>query len=89
MKIIKQEIEIDYDTKKKIEIICSFCNTTPTFYKGSIRSVELTNLNYLEPHRVIINGNMYLFFNKSDVVFYKNLNNRIKLIDLEKYIKST
>ena len=88
MKINKQEIEIDFDTKKKIEVICSFCNATPTFYKGSIRTIEITNLSYLEPHRVIINGNMYLFFNKSDFVFYKNLNTKIKLIDLEKHIKS-
>ena len=55
MIVNKQEIEIDYATKKRIEVICSFCNTTPIFYKGSIRSIELTNLSYLEPHRVIIN----------------------------------
>ena len=30
--IIKQEIPIDESLKKKLEFICDFCNTTPTFY---------------------------------------------------------
>ena len=29
--IIKQEILIDESLKKKLEIICDFCNTTPIF----------------------------------------------------------
>ena len=88
MIINKQEIDIDYNTKKRIEVICSFCNTVPTFYKGSIRSIEMTNLRYLEPHRVIIFDNTYLFFNSLDYVFYKNLNNKIKFNELESFIKS-
>ena len=30
--VIKKEIKIDNTLKKKLEFICSFCNTTPTFY---------------------------------------------------------
>ena len=44
--IIKQEIEIETALKNKIEFICSFCNTTPTIYNGSIRTIEHTNLVY-------------------------------------------
>lgn len=29
--IIKQEIPIDESLKKKLEFICDFCNTSPTF----------------------------------------------------------
>lgn len=61
--IIKQEIEIETALKNKIEFICSFCNTTPTIHNGSIRTIEHTNLTYVEPHRVIINGITYLAFN--------------------------
>ena len=37
--IIKQEIPIDELLKKKLEFICDFCNTTPTFINGSIRNL--------------------------------------------------
>lgn len=88
MIVNKQEIEIDYATKKKIETVCSFCNIVPKFYKGSVRSIEKTNLAYLEPHRAIIDGKMYLFFNKSEYVFIGNLNHKIKIYELESCIKS-
>ena len=57
--VIKKENPIDNTLKKKLEFICSFCNTTPTFYNGS----EHTNLMYVEPHRVIIKGITFLVFN--------------------------
>ena len=56
MKIIKKEIIIEEDLKQKLEIICSFCNTKPTIINGSIRSINKTNLNYIEPHKIIIKG---------------------------------
>ena len=36
--IIKQEIEIEETLKNKIEFICSFCNTTPAIFNGSIQN---------------------------------------------------
>ena len=61
--IIKQEIEIEETLKNKIEFICGFCNTTPTIFNGSIRTIEHTNLTYVEPHRIIIKGKMFVAFN--------------------------
>jgi len=49
--------------------------------------VQKTNLNYIEPHRVIIKGITFLVFNYSNEIFVENLSNRIKLSDLETYIK--
>lgn len=86
--IIKQEIEIDSALKHKIEFICSFCNTTPTIYNGSIRTIEHTNLTYVEPHRVIINGITYLTFNYEPNIYVENLSKPIPLSNLEEYIKS-
>ena len=86
--IIKQEIEIDSSLKHKIEFICSFCNTTPTIYNGSIRTIEHTNLTYVEPHRVIINGITYVVFNYAPSVYVENLSRPISLNNLEEYIKS-
>ena len=86
--IIKQEIEIDSALKHKIEFICSFCNTTPTIYNGSIRTIEHTNLTYVEPHRVIIKGITFLVFNYSKTIYIGNLRNSIEIKDLESFIKS-
>jgi hypothetical protein len=86
--IIKQEIPIDESLKKKLEFICDFCNTTPTFINGSIRKLDKTNLTYIEPHKVIIKNITFLVFNYSTDIYIKNLNNKIQLSQLENYIKS-
>ena len=85
--IIKEKLEIDNELKKKIEFICSFCNTTPTIINGNIRKIEKTNLNYIEPHRIIIKGITFLAFNYSNEIFVENLSKNIKLSDLETFIK--
>ncbi len=85
--ITKKELEIDNELKKRIEFICSFCNTTPTIINGNIRKINKTNLNYIEPHRIIINGITFLAFNYSNEIFVENLSNKIKLSDLEAFIK--
>ncbi len=86
--ITKKELEIDNELKNKIEFICSFCNTTPTIINGNIRKVNKTNLNYIEPHRIIIKGITFLVFNYSNEIFIENLSNKIKLSDLETFIKT-
>ena len=85
--ITKKELEIDNELKNKIEFICSFCNTTPTIINGNIRKINKTNLNYIELHRVIIKGITFLVFNYSNEIFIENLSNRIKLSDLDAFIK--
>ncbi len=85
--IIKKELEIDNELKNKIEFICSFCNTIPTIINGNIRKINKTNLNYIEPHRIIIKGITFLVFDYSNEIFIENLSNRIKLSDLETFVK--
>ncbi len=85
--ITKEKLEIDNELKKTIEFICSFCNTTPTIINGNIRKINKTNLNYIEPHRIIIKGITFLAFNYSNEIFVENLSKSIKLSDLETYIK--
>ena len=86
--IIKEELEVDKELKKRIDFICDFCNTTPKFINGSIRKIDKTNLTYIEPHRIIINNITFLAFNYSNEIFIENLSNNIKLSDLENYLKS-
>ena len=86
--IIKQEIEMDACLKQKLEFICDFCNTTPTIINGSIRKLDKTNLTYIEPNRIIIKDKTFLIFNYSNEVFIENLSNKIKLSELEDYLKT-
>ncbi len=86
--IIKQELKIDETLKKRLEIICDFCNTTLEIINGSIRKVDKTNLSYIEPHRIIIKNNTFLVFNYSNEVYINNLSKKIKLTELENYIKT-
>ena len=87
IKIVKEEIEIDESLVSRLNVICDFCNTTPIIQNGSIRKIEHTNLTYIEPHRIIINNKLYLAFNYSNEIYVHNLGKKIKLSELEKYIK--
>lgn len=85
--VIKKEIDMEESLKKRLEIICDFCNTTPTIINGSIRKIDKTNLSYIELHRIIINNNLFLAFNYSNEIYINNLTKKIKLSELENYIK--
>lgn len=71
--IIKQEIDMEESLKRRLDIICDFCNTTPKIINGSIRKVDKTNLTYIEPHRIIIKNITFLAFNYSTDIYIKNL----------------
>lgn len=87
-KYIKQEVVIEESLKKKLELICEFSNTTLKIINGSIRKIDRTNLTYVEPHRIIINDITFLVFNYSNEIFIENLSNKIKLSELEDYLKT-
>ena len=86
--IIKQEVVIEESLKKKLELICEFSNTKLKIINGSIRKIDKTNLTYVEPHRIIINDITFLAFNYSNEIFIENLSNKIKLSNLEEYLKN-
>ena len=46
--------------------------------------IEHTNLAYVEPHRVIINGFNYLFFNEHNYFYINNLSNKYPISKLVK-----
>ena len=87
--IIKEEISLEESLKKKIEFICEFAKVKPTIINGNIRKIDKTNLTYIEPHRIIINNTTFLAFNYSNEIFIENLSNKIKLSELEDYLKQT
>ncbi len=86
--VIKKGIDMEESLNRRLEIICDFCNTIPTIINGSIRNIDKTNLNYIEPHRIIINNVMFLAFNYSNEIYINNLSKKIKISELENYIKT-
>ena len=85
--IIKQELEIEESLRKKIEFICEFTDIKPTFKNGCIRKIDKPNLIYIEPHSITIKNINFLFFNYSNDIYIHNLGKKIKLSELEQYIK--
>lgn len=88
VKIIKQKLEFEECLKQRLEFICEFSKVTPIFINGSIRKLERTNLTYIEPHRVIIKNITFLVFNYSNDIYITNLTKKIKLSELEDYLKN-
>ena len=88
LKVITKEIPIDEELKTRIQFICDFCNTKTTFINGSIRKVEKTNINYIEPNKIIIKGTTFLAFNHGRDVYVENLQKHINISDLQEFIKN-
>lgn len=88
LNIITKEVPIDEELQSKIQFICDFCNVKPTFINGSIRKIEKTNINYIEPNKIIIKSTTFLAFNHNKGVYVENLQKRINISDLQEYIKS-
>lgn len=55
---------------------------------GNVKKADKTNLIYIEPHRIIIDNTTFLAFNYSNDIFIEILSNKIKLSQLEDYIKT-
>lgn len=88
IKFTTQELEMESNLKQRIEFICEFCHVKPTIINGSIKRINNTNLNYLEPHKIIVNNIAFLAFNYSTDIYIGNLSKKIKLVELEDYIKN-
>ena len=86
IKIIKQEIKIIHELKNKVEWACKFSKQKYKIYESCLLIVEYTNLAYVEPHKVIINNQLYLFFNEQKYFYLGNLQNKVPLSELSEYI---
>ena len=88
MQIIKEQLQFEESLKQRLQFICEFSKATPIFINGSIRKIDKTNLSYVEPHRVIVKNITLLVFNYSNDVYINNLAKKIKLSELEDYLKN-
>ena len=82
----KEKINMSDELKTKIDWSCRFAKHKYEIYEGCLRIIEHTNLAYVEPHKVIINNRLYLFFNEQKYFYIGNLQNKIPLAELSEYI---
>lgn len=87
IRIIKQELNISPVLKKKITWASKYTNINITIKNGALIRLEPTNIAYIEPHKVIINENTFMFFNEKDIFCINNLNNKFRLYELICYFK--
>ena len=78
--ITKQEVRMEEHLRKRLELICEFCRVKPIIINGNLRTIDKTNLTYLEPHRIIINDITFLAFNYSNEIFIENLNKIMNIL---------
>ncbi len=74
------------ELKSKIKWSCKFSNRPYQIIEGCLRTLEHTNIAYVKPHKVIIDGKLYLFFNEQTYFYLGNLKNKIPLSELSEYI---
>lgn len=87
MHLIKEKLDIEETLHKRIKNTLLFLNIKERIKKGNIISISNTNLAYIEPHKLTINGITYLFFNECENVYINTLEKYIKLSELEDYIR--
>lgn len=83
-----KKLDISYELKRKVDIMCRFLSVKYSITNGSIKSIKGTNIAYVKPHIITINNDEYLMFNEYDYVFINGYDKKIKFKDLDKYIKS-
>ena len=84
--IVKKKINISKELYSKIKWSCKFNKKSFQLIEGNLRIVDHTNLAYVEPHKVIIEDKLYLFFNDQTYFYIGNLINKFPLTELSVYI---
>ena len=88
MSITKEVLEIEETLNQKVKNILLFLGIKATIEKGNIINIDNTNLAYIEPHKLKISNNTYLFFNECEDVFINTLEHSISITELENYVKT-
>lgn len=82
-----KNLKISEELNIKIDMICRFASVKHEFIPGNIKSVKNTNISYVKPHILKVKGNDYLILEEYEEVFINGYNKKIKLKDLESYLK--
>lgn len=87
MTIETKELVISGELKKKVDMVCRFACVKYELINGCVISLKNTNIAYVKPHILKVNGNDYLLFDECEDIFINGYAKRIKFKDLEEYLK--
>lgn len=69
MKVEVKELKISNELQKKIDMMCRFAGVSSNLTSGCVKNIKGTNIAYVKPHILSVNGNDYLLLIRSDVVY--------------------
>lgn len=88
--VIKEKLEISRELQSKINNLGKFNGQKLKLMEGSIITIPKTNIAYIEPYKLEINGDIYLIFGKNEIMYINknNITNKISLQELEEVIRN-
>lgn len=66
MKVEIKELKISNELQRKIDMICRFAGVSLNLTSGCKKNIKVTNIAYVKPHILSVNGNDYLLFEECD-----------------------
>ena len=84
---IRQEINLSPELEKKIKWAIQYSSVKVKVQKGALIRLEPTNLAYVQPHRIEINGYTFLFLNGKDYFFINSYENQFPFSELSSQLK--
>ncbi len=88
MTIETKKLIVSDELRKKVDMLCRFACVKYELINGTIISLKNTNIAYVKPHILKVNGNNYLLFDECVDIFINGYKKKIKFKDLEEYLKS-
>lgn len=88
--VIKEKLEISRELQRKINNLGKFNGQKLKLVEGSIIPIPKTNIVYIEPYKLEINGNTYLIFGENEIMYISknNIPNKISLQELEEVVRN-
>lgn len=87
MTIETKKLIISEELRKKVDMVCRFASVKYELVNGCIISLKNINIAYVKPHILKVNSNDYLLFDECDDIFINGYAKRIKVKDLEEYLR--
>ena len=83
-------MEISKELQRKINNLGKFNGQKLKLMEGSIITVPKTNITYIEPYKLEIDGDIYLIFGENEIMYISknNITNKISLQKLEEVIRN-
>ena len=88
--VIKEKLEISKELQRKINNLGKFNGQKLKLVEGSIITMPKTNITYIEPYKLEIDGDTYLIFGENEIMYISknNIINKISLQELEEVIRN-